>query len=96
MHDHVLHRLADEALAQDRDDVLLEPAGERVPQEERGREVLDLAGGEQQRPRVVQSQPQRRKEARVLAVETVRASVDVADVVADAEGRALEDRQLRH
>ena len=40
--DYVLHRLADEPLAENRDDVLLEPARERVAEEERGREVLDL------------------------------------------------------
>ena len=94
--DHVLHRLAHEPLSEDRDDVLLEPAGERVPEEERGREILDLAGGKEQRPRPVQLQPQYGEAARVFAVEAVRAAVDVADVVADAEGRALEDRQLRH
>jgi hypothetical protein len=94
--DHVLHALADEALAHDRDDVLLEPAGERVAKEERRGEVLDLAGREQQRPDTVHLQAQHREEARVLRVEPVRAAVDVADVVANAEGRALEDGQLRH
>src|SRR5207253_9567769 len=95
--DVVLHPLADEALALDRQDVLLQPARERVAQEERGREVLDLAGREQQRPRAVDRQLQVREEARVLGEEPVRLrAADVAELVADAEGRALEDRELAH
>ena len=39
----LLHPVADEALAGDRDLVVLEVADDRVPQEEGGRVVLDLA-----------------------------------------------------
>ena len=49
-HDPLLHPLADEAPADDRERVLRQPAGERVAQVERRGEVLDLGGGEQQRP----------------------------------------------
>ena len=62
----VLHAVADEALARDRERVLRQPAGERVAQVERGGEVLDLARREQQRPLAVDGQPQQREEARVV------------------------------
>src|SRR5438105_14441657 len=64
-HDHVLHPLADEAPPLDREDVLAEAARERVPRVERGREVLDLPRGEQERPRAVDRQHEPGEEARV-------------------------------
>ena len=73
--------------------VLPQSAGERVPQEERGREVLDLARGERQRRRAVDRQLQPREEARVVGEQTARLVADVAEVVADAEGRSFEDRE---
>ena len=94
--DRVLHPVADEALAHDRERVLRQPAGERVAEVERRREVLDLAGREQQRLLAVHGQPQQREEARVAARRSPAVvAADVAELVADAEGRALEDRQ-RH
>ena len=95
-HDLVLHPLADEPLALDREAVLREAAGERVAQEEGGREVLDLAGGEQERPRAVHRQLEPGEEARVVGEEAVRLTVEIADLVADAEGRSFEDRELGH
>ena len=93
--DPVLHALADEAVPDDRDRVLRQPVGERVAQVERRREVLDLAVGEEQRLLAVERQAQKREEARVVGEEALRLAVDVAALVADAEGRALEDRD-RH
>ena len=78
-------------------DVLPQPAGERVAQVERRREVLDLAGREQQRraPLIVSAQP--REEARVLAEEAVRRGRSMSPtLVADAERRAFEDRERQH
>ncbi len=46
----ILHPIADEPLAHDRERVLRQPARKRVAQIEGGREVLDLAEGEEQRP----------------------------------------------
>ena len=48
-HHDVLHRLADEPLARDRELIRAQAAGERVAEEERRREVLDLARRERQR-----------------------------------------------
>ncbi len=93
--DVVLHPVAYEAQARDRDLVLVEPAGQRVAHVEGGRVVLDLRRGEQERPRFVDPQLQLGEEARVLGEEPGRPAVEVADVVADAERRAFEDRQ-RH
>src|SRR5262249_39036318 len=66
-----------------------------VAEVERRREVLDLAGGEQQRPLAVDGHPEQRQETGVLGEQPGRGAVDVADLVADAERRALEDRE-RH
>ena len=94
--DHVvLHAVADEAVPDDRERVLRQAAGERVAQEEGGREVLDLARREQQRRGAVDGQAEPREEARVVGEQAVRLAGDVAALVADAEGRAFEDRQ-RH
>src|SRR5581483_10832582 len=68
-------------------------ARERIPQEERGREVLYLVRGEQQRALPVDREAQDREEPRVLREEATRIAADVAAVVADAEGRALENGQ---
>ncbi len=88
----LLHRVADEALAGDRDLVVRQVAHHRVPQEERGRVVLDLAGREHQRARPVDGQHPAREEARVVGEEPHRRLGDVAELVGDAERRALEDR----
>ena len=71
--DVVLHPVADEALAHDREHVLAEAARERVAQVEGGREVLDLAGREQQRPLAVHAQLEPGEEARVVREEPGRA-----------------------
>src|SRR5207248_2489819 len=92
--DVVLHPLADEALALDREDVLRQPARERVPEEERGGEVLHPAGREQQRARAAQRQLQVREEAHVVGEQPARLAREVADLVADAEGRAFEDAEF--
>ena len=86
--------VADEALARDREHVGRE-LGPRVAQVERGREVLDLVGREQQRRLAVDRQLEDGQEADVLGEEPARRPAEVAAVVADAERRALEDGQ-RH
>ena len=90
----VLHPIADEALAPNREHVRAEPAGERVAHEERRGEVLDLVRGEQQRTLAVDGELERREEARVLREEALDLAVQVAQLVADAEGRAFEDPEL--
>src|SRR6185503_16722949 len=89
------HPLPDEPLAGDRERVVRQPAGERVAEEERGREVLDLARREEQRRLAVHGQPQEREKPRVVGEEPGRAAADVPPLVADAERRALENRE-RH
>ena len=91
----ILHPLADEALARDRERVLGEPRNDRVAEVEGGGEVLDLPRREQERARAVDAQLEPREKARVLGEEPARLAVEVADLVADAERRALEDRQPR-
>ena len=91
--DDVLHPFTDEALPDDRHLVLTESAGQRIPEEERRGEVLDLPRRQRQGRRAVDRQLQPREEARVLGEEPARLVADVADVVADAEGRAFEDRE---
>ena len=95
--DHaILHRLADEALADDRDLVRIEILRARVAEVERGGEVVHLVRGQQQRALAVDRELQAGQEAGVLGEEPAcRPGADVSDVVADAEGRALEDRD-RH
>ena len=78
---HILHALADEPLARHQHLVLTQSAGERVAQEESGREVLDLARRERQRRRSVERQLQPREKPRVLGEQTTRLVADVADVV---------------
>src|SRR5947207_705739 len=90
----ILHSLADEALPRNRDHVLRKPARQRIAHEERRGEVLDLPRGEQQRLRAVERDAEPRQEPRVVAVEPVSLVVDVAELVADAEARALEDGQI--
>ena len=89
----VLHRLAHEAPARDRERVLRQPFARPVAQEERGREVLDLVGREGEGHLAVDQQLQPGEEPRVAREETARLLADVAAVVADAEGRTLEDRE---
>ena len=91
----VLHRLADKAAARDRKRVLGKPVARPVAQEERGREVLHLVGGEEEGHLAVDQQLQPGEEPCVAGEEAARLLADVTAVVADAEGRALEDRQ-RH
>ncbi len=85
----VLHALADEAEAGDRELILLEAARERVAHVEGGGEVLDLVRGQHQRPLSVQGQAQAGEEARVLGEQAGDGGVDVAPLVADAEDRAF-------
>src|SRR5437588_12330450 len=95
--ERVLHALADEPLTSNREGVVVEPAGQGVSHEERGGEVLDLVGGEQQRTLAVDRQPKAREEPSGLGEETLTFCVEVAELVADAEGGALEYSQLaRH
>ncbi len=94
--DPVLHRLADEALADDRDLVRVEILRARVAEVERGGEVVHLVRGQQQRALAVDRELQAGQEAGVLGEKPARRpGADVSDVVADAERRALEDRD-RH
>ena len=92
--ERVLHPVADEALTPDRQHVLLQAAREWVAHEERGREVLDLVRGEQERTQAVDREPEARQETGVLGEETFALVVEVADLVTDTEGRAFEDSQL--
>ncbi len=85
--------VADEALARDRERVLRQARDDGVAEVERRREVLDLPGREQERADAVDPQLEPGEEARVLGEEPAREAVEVADLVADAEGRSLEDRQ---
>src|SRR5262249_28859042 len=48
---------------------------------------------EQQRLCAVDRQPEKREEARVVGEQPLGLAVDVASLVADAEGRALKDRK---
>ena len=89
----ILHPLADEALAGDRERVLREARDDRVTQVEGGGEVLDLPRGEQERSDPVDAELEPGEKARVLGEEPARLPVEVADLVAHAEGRPLEDRQ---
>src|SRR5712691_8497980 len=94
-HEDVLHPLSDEPLARDRHLVLAQSADERIAEIERRGEVFDLARRQRQRCRAVHRQLQPRQEACVLREEAARHLADVAELVADAEGRAFEDRE-RH
>ena len=94
--DPLLHRVRDEALPDDRDRVLRETVGQRVAKVERRRGVLDLAGGEQERRLAVHGQPEEREVPGVLGEEAAGLLGDVAALVADAEGRSLEDRERHH
>ena len=95
-HEVVLHAVADEALAADGDRVERQRVRQRVAQEERGGEVLDGAGREEQRPLAVDRQAQPREKARVVGEQPVRRLADVAELVGDAERRAFENGELRH
>ena len=95
--ERVLHPVADEAFAPNRERVVVEISDHRIPHEERGREVLDLVRREKQGPLAVDCQTKPRQEARVFGEETFTLCLEVAELVADAEGRALEYSELaRH
>ena len=96
LHDErVLHRiLADEALAANRELVAVERSGKGVAHEERGREVFDAPGGEQQRPLPVDGHVQGREEPGVFREQAFDVRVEVAQLVADAERRSFEDAEL--
>ena len=85
--DVILHPVADEAVALDRDGVEREVLRQRVPQEERGGVVLDRARREQERSPAVERQLQPREEARVVHEEPVSLLTHVAQLIADAEER---------
>src|SRR5205823_13757945 len=70
------------------------PPPDGGPKEGRGGEVLHPAGREQQRARAVQRQRQVREEAHVVGEQPARLAREVADLVADAEGRAFEDAEF--
>jgi len=69
---------------------------QRIPEEERGGVVLHGSRGEEQRAPAVERQLQPGEKARVVDEEPVRLLADVAELVADAECGAFEDRLLRH
>ena len=94
--DVILHPVADEPLALDQHRVERQAVRERVAEKVRGREVLDGAGREQQGPLAVDRELEPREKARVVGEEPVRRVAHVAELVADAEGGAFEDRLLRH
>jgi hypothetical protein len=90
--DVVLHPAADETLPGNREHVLRQPVPHRVAEIERCRKVLDLPGREEERPEPVHAQLEAGEETRVLGEEAARRLDEVAEVVADAERRPLEDR----
>src|SRR5262249_8980105 len=90
--DPVLDALADEAVPRDRDRVLPQALGGRVPQEVGRRVVLRLAGGEEQRTGAVDRQLEPGEKAGVERVQPARREREVPVLVADAEIRSLEDR----
>jgi uncharacterized membrane protein len=95
LHDEgVLHAVADETLPPDRQHVGSKSAGQRIAHEERRREVLDLVGRQEQRPLPVDGQLQRREKPGVLGEETFDVAVEVAEQVANAEGRAFENAEF--
>ena len=91
--DVLLHAVADEAVAPDREHVLLEPAGDGVPEEEGGRVVLDLVRRELERPLAVDREDPAREKARVVREEAHHRVDDVSALVRDAERRAFQDRE---
>ena len=93
--DVVLHGVADEARAGDRERVLRQRLHRTVAQEEGGRVVLDLVRGQQQRQTSLDGEPEDGEVPRVVREEAARLVPEVAALIADAEGRALEDRE-RH
>ena len=95
-HDVLLQIVGHEALVANQQLVRRQAARRRVAQEERGREVLDLAGRERHRPLAVDGQSEAREEAGVVGVEPVRALVNCAVVGADAKSRSIEDSEGHH
>ena len=89
----LLHPGADEALAGDGDGIARQRRRWSVAKVESRLEVLDPAGGEEQRARLADAQDEPREEPRVVGEEPARRGADVAALVADAEGGALEDRE---
>ena len=90
------HARADEALATDRERVGGNPGRRRVAQVVRRAEVVDGAGGQQQRALAVEQQPAAGEHPGVVGEHALGAHAHVADVVADDERRAVEDRQHAH
>jgi hypothetical protein len=88
--DALLEAADDDACARDRDLVGGEPARHRIPEHERHRVVLGAAGREEPRRRPVHGQLEAGKEAGVLGEQPQAGGVDVAAVVGDAEGGALQ------
>ena len=91
--DVLLHAVADEAVAPDREHVLLEAACDRVPEIEGGRVVLDLVGRELERPLAVDREDPAREKARVVREEAHHRVGDVSALVRDAERRAFQNRE---
>ena len=93
--DALLHAVADEALALDHELVRPQAAGERVPQHERREVRRGVIVRERIEARAAERQHRAREEARVGGEEARRGgdAVDVAALVADAEGRAVENRE---
>ena len=89
--DVLLQIVGHEALPADQQLVRTEPTGAGIAQEERGREVLDLAGRERHRWFAVDSQRKSREKSRVVRIESMCAFGDRAVVCANAKGRPVED-----
>ncbi len=94
--DVLLQVVGHEALAADQQLVGREAAGGRIAQEERRREVLDLAGRERHRALAVDREPQAREKAGVVRVEPLRALLDRTVIGTDAERRPVEDCERHH
>ena len=90
------HARADEALAADRERVRGNPGRRRIAEVVRRAEVVDGARGQEQRALAVEQQPAAREHACVVGEHALRTYTHVADVVADHERRAVEDRQHAH
>ena len=93
--DPLLHAVADEALPLDHELVRPQAGGQRVSQHERGEVRRGVVVREGIEARAAECQHRAREEAGVGGEEAGRGgeAVDVPALVADAEGRTVEDRE---
>jgi hypothetical protein len=91
----LVHTASHEAMAHDRERVFWDAIQRGVREEERRREVIDLFGGQNRRDLAIDLDPVAGEKACVPVEEAVRPHLmDVAAVIGDEEGIALEDFDL--